>query len=180
MKWIQENKDRLVSIGECGLDYSPHVLGERPSTSTDHPQANSMSCIHLGHKGIIDQLPKTHKDIVNTSIETYHKVIVNSSTSTSKLHTTSTKNQRIADLINQPLKSFSKTELKDCQKQIFMDHVQLSKEFDLPLNVHSRNTGHYTIDVMMVNEQSCMRLMAKNSMCAAGLKLDSISLFHPV
>jgi TatD DNase family protein len=99
MKWIRENKERLVSIGECGLDYSPHVLGERPSTSKGQAQANSLPCIGQVHKG--------------------------------------------------------KTELKEYQKKIFMEHVQLSKELDLPLNVHSRNAGHYTIDALV--EGGCQR-----------------------
>ncbi|KND04189.1 TatD family hydrolase [Spizellomyces punctatus DAOM BR117] len=72
---IQRYSDRIVAIGECGLDFSPHVFRTIPS----------------------------------------------------------------GDIPAQ----------RDAQKQVFAAQIRLAKELNIPLNVHSRQAGHYAVDMMV-------------------------------
>lgn len=38
---------------------------------------------------------------------------------------------------------------REIQRVIFADFIALARELDLPLNVHSRSAGHYTLDLLL-------------------------------
>jgi TatD DNase family protein len=38
---------------------------------------------------------------------------------------------------------------REIQRQVLLGFVRLSRELDLPLNVHSRSAGHYTLDLLL-------------------------------
>ncbi|TPX60593.1 hypothetical protein PhCBS80983_g01755 [Powellomyces hirtus] len=74
MELIRENSERIVAIGECGLDFSPHVLA-----GSDVPPAAQ----------------------------------------------------------------------KEIQKKVFGAQLCVANEIGVPVNVHSRQAGHYAVDLMI-------------------------------
>lgn len=76
LELIRQAQDRIVAVGECGLDFSPHVLRNSEISVEDQKQV---------------------------------------------------------------------------QRQVFLSQIRLANELNLPLNVHSRQAGHYVVDMLIEN-----------------------------
>ena len=68
---------------------------------------------------------------------------------------------------------------KASQMHVFKSHIQLSKELDLPLNVHSRNAGHYAVDAL-IESQAKGLLHAFDGNIKHALKAASHGLYFSI
>ena len=103
-RFVQSNANDLVAVGECGLDYSPHIISNKP---------------------------------------------------------------------------MSPESIKHLQLGVFKYQIELSKQFGLPVNVHSRNAGHYAVDAMIEGQAKGL-LHAFDGKCSVALKAVSHGMYLSV
>ncbi len=58
---------------------------------------------------------------------------------------------------------------REMQLEIFRRFVELSKEFDLPLNVHSRSAGRHTVDLLLKTAAARVQLHAFDGKLSAAM-----------
>ncbi len=66
------------------------------------------------------------------------------------------------------------------QREIFSRFIDLSKELDLPLNVHSRSAGRQTIDLLLERGATRVQLHAFDGRAAKGLAAVEAGYFFSV
>jgi TatD DNase family protein len=69
---------------------------------------------------------------------------------------------------------------KEVQQEIFKRFIELSKEIDLPLNVHSRSAGRHAINLLLDNNACKVHLHAFDGRAAAALAAVEAGYFFSV
>lgn len=69
---------------------------------------------------------------------------------------------------------------KELQKEIFKIFIELSKELDLPLNVHSRSAGRHAIAVLLENDAARVQLHAFDGKAGAALPAVEAGYFFSI
>ena len=69
---------------------------------------------------------------------------------------------------------------KELQKEIFEIFIELSKELDLPLNVHSRSAGRHAISLLLENDAIRVQLHAFDGKAGAALSAVEAGYFFSI
>jgi TatD DNase family protein len=69
---------------------------------------------------------------------------------------------------------------KDLQKEIFKIFIDLSKELELPLNVHSRSAGRHAIALLLENDAPRVQLHAFDGKAGAALPAVEAGYFFSI
>jgi TatD DNase family protein len=69
---------------------------------------------------------------------------------------------------------------KERQREIFKLFVELAKELDLPLNVHSRSAGHQTIDLLLESGPVKVQMHAFDGKAAAAMPAVEAGYFFSI
>jgi len=69
---------------------------------------------------------------------------------------------------------------RETQREIFRGFIQLSKELDLPLNVHSRSAGRHAVDVLLESSASKVQLHAFDGKFGAALPAVEAGYFFSI
>jgi TatD DNase family protein len=69
---------------------------------------------------------------------------------------------------------------RELQKEIFKIFIELSKELDLPLNVHSRSAGRHAIALLLENDATRVQLHAFDGKAGAALPAVEAGYFFSI
>ena len=69
---------------------------------------------------------------------------------------------------------------KELQKEIFIDFIRLSKELDLPLNIHSRSAGRHAVALLLENGATRVQMHAFDGKASAAMPAVEAGFFFSV
>jgi len=69
---------------------------------------------------------------------------------------------------------------KEIQKEILKGFVQLSRELDLPLNIHSRSAGRHAVSLLLENDATRVQMHAFDGKASAALPAVEAGFFFSV
>jgi TatD DNase family protein len=69
---------------------------------------------------------------------------------------------------------------KEIQKEILKGFVQLSRELDLPLNIHSRSAGRHAVALLLANDATRVQMHAFDGKASAALPAVEAGFFFSV
>jgi TatD DNase family protein len=69
---------------------------------------------------------------------------------------------------------------KELQKEIFKGFISLSKELDLPLNIHSRSAGRHAVNLLLENAATRVQMHAFDGKASAALPAVEAGFFFSV
>jgi TatD DNase family protein len=69
---------------------------------------------------------------------------------------------------------------KELQREIFLSHIELSKELGLPLNVHSRSAGRHAVDFLLKAGAAKVQLHAFDGKASAAMPAVEAGYFFSI
>lgn len=69
---------------------------------------------------------------------------------------------------------------KEIQREIFKIFIELSKELDLPLNIHSRSAGRHAVDMLLKNNAPRVQLHAFDGKAGAAMPAVEAGYFFSI